>query len=29
MSDFVMMTDSCCDLSAELAAELELCLAFR
>lgn len=24
MSDFVMMTDSCCDLSAELAAELEL-----
>ena len=24
MSDFVMMTDSCCDLSAEVAAELEL-----
>ena len=24
MSDYVIMTDSCCDLSAELAAELEL-----
>ena len=24
MADFVIMTDSCCDLSAELAAELEL-----
>ena len=24
MSEYVLMTDSCCDLSAETAAELEL-----
>lgn len=24
MADFVIMTDSCCDLSAEMAEELEL-----
>ena len=24
MAGYVMMTDSCCDLSAEMAAELEL-----
>ena len=26
MKDYIILTDSCCDLSAEMAAELELCV---